>query len=146
MTNFENLRECIERENIIYLDGKEDNIPAMSMRMEQECAIFFNVSGFATEAERFVALSHEKGHCDSGAFYNIHTPLETRGRCEYQAWKFAVLKQLPFDKLMDAFDACRTVDGVTVYDLAEYLSVTPEFVIKAIELYVSAGKQILQSE
>jgi len=50
---------------------------------------------------------------------------------------------LPFDELMEAFEACKTIDGVTIYDLSEYLEIPPNFIIRAIDTYVRLGKQIL---
>lgn len=142
MTNFETLVDNIEHEDIMYIERKSDKQPAKSMRMDGDDAIFFDESAFKTEEERFVALAHEKGHCDSGAFYTFHAPLITKGFCERRAWRRAILEQLPFDKLMEAFEACKTVDGVSVYDLAEHLGVTSDFVNRAINEYICLGKKL----
>jgi len=143
MTRLETLLDSIEQSDIFYVETESDRQPAKSQRDENDYAIFFNEYAFETSSERFVALAHEKGHCDSGAFYNIHTPLITREFCERRAWRHAILDHLPFDKLMDAFEACKTADGVTVFDLSEYLDLSEDFIIQAIEDYIRMGKQIL---
>ena len=143
MTKYERLLDDIELSGIYYVRTNGSKSSTQSMESDGECAIFIEEGAFETDADRTVASAHEKGHCDSGAFYTVHTPFETRGRCERRAWKRAIAELIPFDELMDAVDACRTVDGVTVYDLAEHLSVTPEFVTQAVEQYVIWGKMIL---
>jgi len=142
MMRYEKLLDEIEQGNTFLVQTKSDRQPAKSMRMGRDCAIFFDESAFETNAERFVALAHEKGHCDSGIFYNIHTPLQTRGRCEYLAWKWAVIEYLPFDKLIEAVHACKTAEGVSAHELAEYLEITADFLALAIDTYICLGKQI----
>lgn len=143
MTEFEILTSIIDSSDLLFFPINSDKMPAHSLRMEGDCAIFFNESAFDTDAERFIALAHEKAHCDTGMFYSIHTPLMTRGKCERRAWRRTILDQLPFDRLMDAFEACRTEGGVTVYELAEYLGLPPAFVLLAAEEYLCMGKELL---
>lgn len=140
MTNYEKILDNINSSDILYIKKRSHQIPAKSFRDEFGCAIFFDESAFETEAERFVALAHEKGHCDSGAFYNIHSVFETYGRCERRAWRQAVFEHLPLEKFMNAIEACKTFEGVNIYDLADFLDVTDEFIIKAIQEYICVGK------
>lgn len=143
MTKYERLVDEAVKDGIILIRSESERQPAKSMPDEDDYAIFFNESAFDSEVERTIAFAHEKGHCNTGAFYTIHTPYETKRRCENRAWKSAVVDLVPFDELMKAFDACRTVDGISVYDLADYLAVTTDFVYMAIEQYVICGKLIL---
>lgn len=143
MTKFESLLDSIERDDIFYIETNSDRQLAKSQRDGDDCAIFFNECAFETSAERFIALGHEKAHCDSGMFYNVNTPLMTVGYCERRAWYRTMLDQLPFDLLMEAFGACKTMDGVSLYDLADYLDMTPNFVKHTIENYIRAGKELL---
>jgi len=140
MTKYEWLQDRVARSPVLFVPVQSERIPAQSMRMDGECAIFFDESAFETDAERAVALSHEKGHCDAGAFYTLLAPFETRGRCEQRAWRRSVFELTPFDELMKAFGACATADGVTAHDLAEYLDTTADFVLRAIEIYVRLGE------
>lgn len=143
MTKYEKLQDSIELSDVCYVQTDKARIPVQSIHTKEGCAIFFDEKAFSSDAERTVALAHEKGHCDSGAFYTINTPNETRGRCEKRAWKRAVMELIPFDELIDAFNACRTADGVSVHDLAEHFEVTTDFIIRAVEQYLRMGKQIL---
>jgi len=143
MTRYEKLLDRVHESGIRFERTKDALLPAVSMPMHEHGAIFFDEKGFESDAERLVALAHDKGHCDAGAFYTLSTPYETKGRCEQKAWKRAVAELIPFDVLMDAFDACRTAEGVSVHDLAEHLGVTPDFVVRAVEQYERWGNQIL---
>jgi len=143
MTKYEKLVDALENSDIFCLTTESTEIPAQSMHIDKDYAIFFNEAAFETEADRFEALSHEKGHCDTGAFYKLCTPLLTKGYCERRAWRRTILDNLPFDELMEAFDACRTYEGVTICDLADYLDLSPNFINRAIEEYIRMGKQIL---
>lgn len=115
----------INNSDILYFTTASDKLPAQSRRIEDDYAIFFNETFFDTESERYIALAHEKGHCDSGALYNIDTSLMTRRWCERRAWRWTILNQLPLDELMGAFEACRTSEGVSIHDLADYLDIEP---------------------
>lgn len=127
MTRYEKLLDRIQQSEI-YFDEANDKVPAASLTIKRRSVIFFNEKAFETEAEKTVALAHEKGHCDSGAFYTVHTPFETRGRYERRAWKCAVMELIPFNELMGAVDACRTAEGISVHDLAEHFGLTPDFI------------------
>lgn len=143
MTNFETLLSKVEESDIIFINSDSEIQPAKTMHLGDDCAIFLNESAFETDAVRFTVLAHEKGHCDSGAFYSAHTPLITREWCENRAWRRAVLDNLPYEKLTDAISACRTEDGIDIISLAEHLSMTPDFVLRAIGVYGRLGKEVL---
>ena len=77
-----------------------------------------------SEAERFTALLHETGHCETGAFYNIHSPFDIIGKQEYRANKWAAEHALPKAALEQA-----AAEGYTeAWQLAEYFGVTEDFV------------------
>ena len=79
-----------------------------------------------------VHLSHELGHCITGSFYNIHSPVDIRQRHENKADKWAILRMIPVDDLDDAVAA-----GCTeLWELAERFGVTETFMRKAVCYYV----------
>ena len=43
-----------------------------------------------SESEQSTALLHETGHCETGAFYNLHSPFGLVEKQEYRANKWAV--------------------------------------------------------
>lgn len=143
MDRYERLLCEVGAGDIIFVETDSDILPANTLRIGGDYAIFFNEIAFETRSLRFLALAHEKAHCDTGALYSVYTPLMTRGRCEQRAWRRTVIDRLPPDMLMDAFEACKTFEGVTLYDLSEYLDMPEEFIKYAIDLYATLGKKIL---
>ena len=80
-----------------------------------------------------VHLAHEIGHCTTGSFYNRHTPFDIRQKHENRADRWAIKKLVPKDDLDDAI-AC----GITEpWELAEYFSVTEDFMKKAVCYYTN---------
>lgn len=140
MTKLELLLDAIEQDDILYIEMESGTLPAKAIRINEEEAIIINQEAFTTDAERFVALAHEKGHCDTGAFYTEHAPLITRARCEHRAWRRAIIEHLPFETLREALELCKTAEGVSIYDVAEHLEVPPDFVELAITHHISLGE------
>ena len=131
MTKFEELLSEIEESEIFYIDSTSQKNPAKTIKLDDDYAIIINAAAFTTQAERLVALAHEKGHCDTGAVYNSATPLITRGMCELRANKKATYNLIPLDELIAA---CRNPWN-DVWDLAEHFEVTEDFMRYAMELY-----------
>lgn len=101
------------------------------------CCIGIDNSRNYSISEEKTMLAHELGHCRTGTFYNEHTPLSLRSKCEYKAQEWAILNCVPFDELVCA---CRS--GMSNNnELAEYFGVSEPFIGKAIEYYLCrAGK------
>lgn len=83
-----------------------------------------------TALER-VCIAHELGHLKTGSTYNIYAPLDLRAKHENRANKWAIDTLIPREDLLLAIkkgyrDIC---------SLAEYFSVTEEFMKKALEIY-----------
>ena len=94
-------------------------------------SIALNPSMIEGETDEKTTLAHELGHCVTGSFYSIHTPLETRARCEFHADKRAIEMLIPLDELRECFRAgCQTV-----YEVAQYFDVSEQLVERAMELY-----------
>lgn len=84
-----------------------------------------------TDAEKKVHLAHEIGHCETGAFYNMYSPIDNRGKNERKADVWAIKKLLSKQKLMKAFQS-----GITeIWELAEEFSLTEDFIRKAYNYY-----------
>lgn len=78
-----------------------------------------------------VCLAHELGHCATGSFYNIYSPLDIREKHERRANCWAIRKLVPKTRYYLAIKS-----GIdTLYSLAEYFEVTPEFMQKAVDYY-----------
>lgn len=82
-----------------------------------------------------VCLAHELGHCISGTTYTVdHTPLY-RGSAEYRADFRAAQLLVPIDELIESIN--KGIDQN--YDLAEYFSVTGEFIERVLYIYNNKG-------
>ena len=78
-----------------------------------------------------VCIAHELGHCETGSTYNIYSPLDLRAKHENRANKWAV------DVLIGraALESAIKKGYRDICSLAEYFSVTEDFMKKAIEVY-----------
>ena len=101
------------------------------MDADGECYIAIDPRKVASAADEKTKLAHEMGHCVTGAFYNVYSPWDIRQRHENRADKWAIKKLIPKDELELA-----VADGRTdIWELAEFFSVTEDFMRKAISLY-----------
>ena len=135
MTKLEKLRQDVEESGIDFVETKSAGAPAKSYKRDDWHGIVMNEAAFSTEAERYVALSHEKARCDLGTFYSVNTPFMRREWLEHKTWRHQIEEELPFETLDAAFRHCRTMDGVAYADVAERLGTTPDFVARAVEYY-----------
>ena len=119
-----------------YADSREIGVYYMPMvdSVSISCPlgyIVMDVDRLSNSTEELVCLTHEIGHCETGSFYNIHTPFDVRRKHEIRADRWAIKKLVPKDELKEVID-CGIVD---FWDLAEYFDVTEEFIQKAYEYY-----------
>ena len=95
-----------------------------------KCFIGIDPFQIETNAEEKVHLAHELGHCETGSFYSLDSPLEIRQKNENRADRWAINRLVPADELNFII---QTVSQP--WELAEYFDVTEEFILKAIEYY-----------
>lgn len=77
-----------------------------------------------------VRLAHELGHCLYGGFYNRYSKCDIIEKAEFRANLWAIKIVLPYQKLREELKK-----GYTVYDIAEDIGVTEEFVMFAYNYY-----------
>ena len=87
---------------------------------------------FETTADERVHLAHEIGHCVRGAFYNIYSSLDARGKHERRADEWAIMHLVPKARF---FAACRR-GAVYPYQIAEEFNITAQFAEKAMKYYL----------
>ena len=81
-------------------------------------------------------LIHEIGHFETGTYYNFNAKLDTIGRKEYRANRWAIMNYLPFEDLLSAFK-----EGITgTHELAEHFEHSEDSIKLAIEIYTRQGK------
>lgn len=121
----------------IYEEAEADGVQVHFLRFEEQAAISLpghiaiDTNKLPTTAEEATVAAHELGHCCTGSYYNVRTPLDTRQRQENRADKYAIRRYLPRQALFDAVNS-----GLTEYwQLAEHFGFTESFVRKAVCLY-----------
>lgn len=115
------------------------NIPetkAATIEVKKKYGIFLNYKEINSSHEEFMVLTHEYGHCKSGATHKLNSKYDIIERHEYRANKQAILTFLPFCKLKKVI-----AEGITeTYAIAEKLDLPEQFVIMAINHYKHMGK------
>lgn len=133
MKTLKQIYRTAEQENIVVdrftLSGRE----ALSiMDTDGTCFIAIDPGKIRGDADERTKLSHELGHCITGAFYNEHSCFDCRQKHENRADKWAVLHLITADALDDAVAA-----GCTeIWELAEHFGVTEPFMRKALCYHV----------
>jgi len=93
--------------------------------------LYVGLDNGITGAKEKVCLAHELGHCQTYSFYNMYSPFDIREKHERRAERWAIKKLIPKSVLMRAYK-----DGYdNIYTLAEYFSVTADFMQKAVDFY-----------
>lgn len=88
-----------------------------------------------TQQEESCILAHELGHCLYAGFYNLKTPLITKGRIEAKADRWAIRQIMPRAEIEKAL-----ASGITeIWAIAEHFGVTEQFTLKALQLYGFIG-------
>ncbi len=95
-------------------------------------SIAIDVDKLSTSKDEKAVLGHELGHCMTGSFYTIGT-MDTRGRMETRANRWAIKKLLPFSELNEA-----VISGIyETWDLAEYFELPESFIKTALDYYLN---------
>lgn len=122
-----------EQQNIEVIETSLPENGSLSLMDDAgNCYIGIDESVMDGGALEIVHMAHELGHCLTGSFYNRHTRFDIRQRHENRADKWAVRQIISVEDLDTAIAAGYT----EVWQLAEYFSVTEQFMRKAICLYV----------
>ena len=122
-----------EQQNIEVIETSLPENGSLSLMDDAgNCYISIDESVMDGGSLEIVHMAHELGHCLTGSFYNRHTRFDIRQRHENRADKWAVRQIISVEDLDTAIAAGYT----EVWQLAEYFSVTEQFMRKAIFLYV----------
>ncbi len=118
---------------MIYCGKGLQNTKSLSVKSEGDMFIGIDDTAMETSAEERVHLAHELGHCMTGAFYSIYSPIDNRGYMERIANNYAIKKLVDEDELIRVI---KEYDGnIQPWELAEHFNVTEEFMHKALEYY-----------
>lgn len=94
-------------------------------------AVFIDVDKIDSIAEETEVIAHECGHIETGTTHKLCAPFDVICRHEYRANKWAVKRIIPFSEIEKAiaYGCCE------VWEFAEFLGRTEEFVKLALEIY-----------
>ena len=132
MNHLSSLYTLAEREQIPVLAYSLPLTESLAIQTDEgQCYIGMDYDKLTDPRDHLVHLSHELGHCLTGAFYNRYAKMDLRQRQEIKADKWAIHRLVPMEELDDAI-----ARGLTEFwELAEYFGVTIEFMKKAVCLY-----------
>lgn len=132
MNHLSSLYTLADREHIPILAYPLPLTESLAIQTEDgQCYIGIDYDKLTDSRDHLVHLSHELGHCLTGAFYNRYAKSDLRQRQEIKADKWAIHRLIPVDALDDAVAAGYT----EFWELAEYFGVTVDFMKKAVCLY-----------
>ena len=123
--------EKIQNEKIEVFTRSMKPCDAATVEVEGEYGIFIDRKKITNKQDEFMALSHEYGHCKSGATHKLYSPYQLIGQHENRANRAAVHEILPYERLINAVNKGNT----EVWQLAEYLDMPEQFIKMAIDLY-----------
>jgi len=122
----------------LYIEAADNNIDIDYFPMNSLLSLSLPNGHIAINAQKIdsfslekICLAHEMGHCLTGSFYKIHSPLDVREKHERRADAWAIKKLVPIDKLTQAVEA----GYLETWELAEYFDVPGEFMHKALNYY-----------
>lgn len=131
------LLKLAEEANCIVTTKKTRACSSFIIEIDETHYINIDPQKFETDAQKRVALGHEIGHCLSGTTYSIHRNSLYRNSAEYRANFSAAKILVPIQKLLSCIK-----NGIhECYDLAEFFSVTQDFM--EIVLYIYKNKGLL---
>ena len=133
MKTLQEIYHIASEENIVVDRFALKSREALSVMDESgNCYIAIDPQKIVSESDERAKISHELGHCMTGAFYNQYSNFDCRQRHENRADKWAVKRIIPVDELDEA-----VADGYTeIWELAEKFGVPEPFMRKAVCLYV----------
>jgi Zn-dependent peptidase ImmA (M78 family) len=136
MNNILELYREIDNHDIIFEPYPLNTTKSISYMSDSgDCYIGADLRQISTTAEEKVVLAHELGHCVTGSFYNRYSNLDDIQQKEHRADCWAVKKIIPFKKLKQAFQ-----NGIVqTWELAEFFTVTEDFIIKCLQVYEEKG-------
>lgn len=132
MRSLEEIYHTADQENIVVDRFALSKREALSIMDEDgNCYIAIDPGKISDESDERTKLSHEVGHCVTGAFYNKYSKYDCRKRHENRADKWAIQYLIDVNELDQAVaDGC-----VELWQLAERFKVTEQFMEKAICFY-----------
>lgn len=107
---------------------------SISLPLHDICYVGLDNTVRVSEAVECCRLGHELGHCMYGGFYTRSTPCDVKEQHEYKADVWFIKHRIP------ASDLARMLrEGRDVCEIAEILTVTEDYVMRAYYYYKESG-------
>lgn len=119
-----------ENEKIDILNYNWTNTKARIFEINKSYYIALDNKQIDTNIEEKEILAEELGHYYCNALYHINSDKSIKDKCEYRALKWAYSILVPFNKLKE-----KIVQGLDLYDLADYFDVDCKYMIDCIDFY-----------
>lgn len=124
-----NLFRFADEHDILMVETPLKKAVALAVMDENNnCCIGIDSSKLVKTGEKCVAIAHELGHCEKGAFYNSFTPFDLRSRHEYRAdcWAFEHLVS------RENLDNAVAQGNTEMWQLAEYFDIPQSYMEKIV--------------
>ena len=108
---------------------------SLSLPLTDTCYIGMDSSTHMSAAEECCHLGHELGHCVYSGFYTRFTPFDLKEQHERRADIWFIKRQIPLNLLKYMLHA-----GMDVEEIADRLTVTEDYVVKAYYYYKESGE------
>lgn len=148
MTELELLEDLAYNDDIDVLDASfESKRKGISMVSGDLAAVLLNNSRIKNSAEKTCVLAEEIGHVKTGTFIDCEDYLDPsfvrylKVKGKMRATEWAIKQILPLEKLMTYIDRCFYESvGLDIWEMCDYLNLTPEFISSAIDYYIRKGE------
>lgn len=110
------------------MDGLSD---AASLCVGRKYGIFIDPKQCKTMRQLKTVLSHEVGHCSTGALHSANSPYDLIARHEYKADRWAIERYIPAQEISQAMRAGYTEP----WQLADYFDLSEEYIKKALHYW-----------
>ena len=126
------LYDISESENVPVYSFQMNECESMSVLQDGNCFIAIDPMKLQSETEEKEKLSHELGHCATGAFYNRYAACDIREKHERRANIWSIKNLIPKDELLNALKDCFCTNR---FELAEHFDVSEDFMQMALDYY-----------
>lgn len=120
-----------ENEHIEILSYKWANTKARIFEIDNNYYIGLDNKQIDNSIEEKEILAEELGHYYCNALYYLNSDKTLKDKCEYRAIKWAYSVLVPLQKLKE-----KIIQGLDLYDLADYFNVDCKYMIECINFYV----------
>lgn len=128
----------------IYAEAEEYGVGVHFMEMEKRVSLsvpgnfVMDTRRLPTTEQETTAAAHELSHVLKHAFYNVHSPIDNRQKCENKANRHAILHYVDGDELQSMMER----EDYDLPQIAQHFGFTEDFMKQAICYYVHGNLDV----